>query len=126
MKRQIALFGPALAPLLELSLLLDKHEYSVFVVEAKRPIERLLEGATSTDALIVYLSGDENVVDLQRALDASTGDVVIFLAPHFPMRAALARIMNKYGATVMRGDERPLFIIATLIALMTGRFGASA
>jgi hypothetical protein len=125
-RRRVTLIGPELGPLLELSLLIDKQEYGVYVIEARHPVERLLDGAGNSDAAIVRLSGDENVVDLRRALDAFTGDVMVLLAPSLPVRAAMARIMTAYGATVLRADEPPLFIVATLIALMSARLGASA
>ncbi len=127
MKKQIVIAGPDMSSLAELSLLLDKSEFSVFLVESRRPTERLLlEGAGQPEAMVIYQTGDENVVDLRKLLDAYEGSRILFLALRFPPHPAEARIINQYGATVLRHDERPLFIIATLIALMTSAFGASA
>jgi hypothetical protein len=127
MKKQIVIAGPAMSSLVELSLLLDKSEYSVFLIESKRPTQRLLlEGAGDPEAIVVFQTGEENVVDTRRLLEVYRGSRVLFLTQQFPPHAAEARIINQYGATVLRQDERPLFIIATLIALMTSAFGASA
>jgi hypothetical protein len=126
-KKQIVIAGPVMSSLVDLSLLLDKSTYSVFLIEARRPTQRLLvEGAGDPDAMVVYLSGEENVVDLRRLLDAYPGTRFLFLAPAFPPHAAISRIAMRYGATLLRQEEGPLVVVATLVALMASISGASA
>jgi hypothetical protein len=115
----VLLAGPSLDPLLQLSLLLDKRFYSVFVIEAKHPVRRLLlEGAGDPDAAVIHFVGGEDIVDLRRLLDAFPHTRFLFLVPQLPIRAAHARLIDRSGSTVLRSSESPLFVAATLVALM--------
>jgi hypothetical protein len=122
MKTQVVIAGPVLDALLELSLLLDKRFYSVFVIEAQHPVRRLLlEGAGDPDGAVVHLLGNENVVELRRLLEAFPSTRFIFLVAQMPLHAAAARMVGEHGSTVLRRDELPVFIMATLVALLAPR-----
>jgi hypothetical protein len=123
MKTQVLITGPSLEALLQLSLLLDKRFYSVFVIEAKQPVRRLLvEGAGDPEAAVVHLMGNENVVELRRLFEAFPHTRFLFLVSQLPLHAAEARIIAANGSTVLRRDESPVFIAATLVALLAARF----
>jgi hypothetical protein len=126
-KKQIVIAGPAMSALVELSLLLDKSTYSVFLIEARRPTDRLLlEGAGDPEAIVVYLNGEENVVDIRRLLDAYADARCLLLVPDFPPSPAISRIAASFGAALMRQSESPLVVVATLVTMMASVSGMSA
>lgn len=126
MRTQVVLAGPHLPALLELSLLLDKASYSVYAIESKSPVERLLEGGVEAEAAVVHLNGRENVGDLQRLFDCFPETRFILLADEFPPRAALARLVHRNASAILRAQEQPVFVVATLVAMLAAAFGASA
>jgi hypothetical protein len=121
MKTKVVIIGPSLESLLQISLLLDKRSYSIFVIEAKEPVGRLLlDGTGDPDAVVLHLTGSENVVDLRRLFDVLPHTRFLFLVKQLPLHAAVARIIASNGSTVLRSDESPVFAVATLVALLVG------
>jgi hypothetical protein len=120
-KKRMIIACRRLASALELSLQVDKSQYSVVIVEAEKPLTRVLDDSTSPDAAIVELTGRENAAELAGLLDGHAQTRFVFLASEFPPHAAIARIVRRNGSTILRREDEPIFVVANLIALLAGR-----
>jgi hypothetical protein len=93
--------------------------YEITAAESRRPVRaacRLVRGTPA--AMIVELSGAENVVDI-RTLLSFAGDVPVLLLTHdMPPSAAVARIVRSHGGEIMGLDQAPIVLVATLVALL--------
>ena len=114
----VALAGPDLTAMLELSAQLGVS-MSPTVIEAPQPVQSLLRQPVHAAAVVLQLTGSENVVDLRALLQSHQGIRFMFLAPSFPPHAAVARIIAEYGGTVLPAQGASIIAAATLVALLS-------
>ncbi|MDP9238692.1 MAG: hypothetical protein M3P30_15060 [Chloroflexota bacterium] len=69
-------------------------------------------------AIVMALDGMYNLVDVRAILAAGRTTRFVFLVPELPPKAALARVVSQYGATIISRDEAPMVLAATLIAML--------
>jgi hypothetical protein len=120
----VLLVGEQLPALVDIALQFDPASYATVVVQSARPLEHLLQPhSTEPAGVILALTGGENVADLQALLNAYPQTTFVFLAPAFPPRAAVARVVAEHGASILRASESPLTIVATMVMQMYQRQG---
>ncbi len=118
----IVLVGPALSPLMRLTLPFSEMRYGVTTIEAERPLRTARRWLrTMPAAMIVVIEGDENVADVRALLEASADARCLFLIPELPPRAALARIVATHGGAIVGSEESAAVIAGTLVALLADR-----
>ena len=107
--------------LIELSLL--AQDFGVHLCPSEQPLEdarhRLQQLHPQT--AVVLLDGDENVVDLRELLEVSPETACVLLSPRFPPSTALARVVDACGGAILRQEELPLLVVATLTAMLESR-----
>lgn len=118
MKLHILLAGPVLPQLAAVSAKLDAHEFSTTLLASPRPLARVLSDESDTAALIVYLAGNETLMDFHDLFDARPGTAVVFLLDSFPPPAAIRRLVDRNAAVLLRSGECPLVVVATLVSLL--------
>ena len=69
-------------------------------------------------AMIVSLDGNENVAEIRGLTRSAPETKFLFLVPHMPPRAAMARIINQHGSAILAQAEPPVVIVGTLVALL--------
>jgi hypothetical protein len=127
MKREVVILGPNLADLVDISVQLGPASYTTVVAETPSPFAYLTKAGTpDSDGVILKLNGRENVADFRSLLERFPRTSFVFLASEFPPHAAVARVVSQYSAAILRASESPLAIVATLVALIYQKQGASA
>jgi len=126
-KREVLILGPTLPELVDMSVQLGPASYTTIVAETRAPFEYMSPpGGQAPDGVIMKLNGRENVADFRALLYRHPSTSFVFLAEEFPPRASIARVVAQHSAALMRASESPLAIVATLIALIYQKQGASA
>jgi hypothetical protein len=74
-------------------------------------------------AIVYGLTTRENILDIRSLLSLSPETKFLFLAPAFPPSAALARVVNAHGSTILSRDEPIIVIASTLIAMLSAAPG---
>jgi hypothetical protein len=121
-RSDILLVGEEMAPLVEVSLQLDRAAYAISIALVRCPLDYLLQHPSrQPDGVIVLLTGNENVADFRAGCAAYPESTLVFLANHFPPRPAIARVVDQYYGAILRTTESPLTIVASLVALMFQR-----
>jgi hypothetical protein len=121
-KTDILFVGKEMGPLVEVASHLDPAAYAIAIAEAPRPFDYLLKhGSHQPAGVIVRLSGNENVADFRAVCSAYLESTLVFLADRFPLRPAVARVVDQYHGAILRATESPLAVVASLVALMYQR-----
>jgi hypothetical protein len=121
-KTEILMVGDRLGPLMEVSRQLDRHAYAVSIAEAARPLDYLLDHRSrQPTGVVVRLAGNENVAAFRAVGAAYPETSFVFLAPRFPPRPAIARVVAQYHGAILRSNESPLTTVASLVALIYQR-----
>jgi hypothetical protein len=117
-ERGVLLVGEDVSRLTEISRQFDPTTYATTISETGQSLRYLLQPhSTEPGAIILALNGRENVADLSDLFERYPETVFLFLAPDFPPRAAIARVVARNAAAILRLSESPAVIAATLIAL---------
>jgi hypothetical protein len=106
--------------LMDLTAALAGMRYKVVAIDTIRAIrsaERVAERQPM--AMIVSLEGTENVAEIRALIRSAPDTKFLFLVPHMPPRAAMARIVNEHGSAILAQDEPPVVVVGTLVALLT-------
>lgn len=105
--------------LMKLTVALGEMRYRVTSAESKTAL-RTARRMTAIDpaAMIIALDGTENVAEIRELLAMSGRTKFVFLADAMPPHAALARVVNGHGSTIISRDEAPVVIVSTLVALL--------
>jgi hypothetical protein len=94
--------------------------YRVTAVESAQPLQAATRLARREPAaLVVLLSGRENVVDMRTLVEACRRTRLLFLVAEMPPSAAMARIVRSAGGLILSASESPIVIVATLITMLT-------
>jgi hypothetical protein len=126
-KREVLILGPSLPELVDISVQLGPASYTTIVAETRAPFEYMSPpGGQAPDGVIMKLNGRENVAEFRSLLNRYPRTSFVFLAAEFPPHAAIARVVSQHSAAILRASESPLAIVATLIALIYQKQGASA
>lgn len=108
--------------LMELTVALSAMRFGVTAIEALVPLSAAARLARQRPAaMVVALHGEENLAEIRSLLERAHETKVVFLVPAMPPKAALVRIVNEHGATVLAQEEAPLVLAATLVALLAQR-----
>lgn len=108
--------------LMELTVALNAMRFGVTAIEPLVPLTAATRLARQCPAaMVVALSGDENLAEVRSLLERAHQTKIVFLVPAMPPKAALVRIVNEHGATVLAQEEAPLVLAATLVALLAQR-----
>jgi hypothetical protein len=101
---------------------LQGARYGVSLAEAPEPVRMARRLMQLRPAVIVIgLSGNESVVDLRDLLEGHGDTRVLLLAPRMPVRAAFARVADRYDAVILSREEPPIVIASTVIAMLAAR-----
>ena len=118
-RQSIALVDSDCAELMRLAVAFGQMGYSVSAAESRaitstaRDIVR-----TSPAAMVVALSGTENVVEIRELLTTAPTTRFLFLLQDMPPTAALARLINAHGAAALAKDDPSLLVVSTLVAML--------
>lgn len=116
---QIVLIDSDDGGLMAITVALTKLRFPVMAVQPRAPLSAAARLARREPAAIVMaLDGVYNLVDVRALLAAGGGTRFVFLIPELPPKAALARVVNQYSATILSKEEAPLVLAATLIAML--------
>jgi hypothetical protein len=127
MRSHIQIIGESLREIAGLVSLFNPNEFAVTISEAPVPFEHLLAGpAGPPEAIIIRLTGKENIADFLSLHALYTKSAFVYLAAQFPPPAAVARVVARNGGVMLSVTESHLVTAATLIALMYQRQPASA
>jgi hypothetical protein len=96
-----------------------------WTIETNRPIERLLDLAAPPAAVVLYLTGRENVADIRFLAARFPSTAFIFMSREWPPHAAMARAAA-VGGVVLRRNESAIVVSAALISLLAQGRAASA
>lgn len=106
---------------MSLTVALGEMRYRVTLAESRSVMSTASRLAgMEPAAMIVSLEGKENVAEIRDLLAVSGRTKFVFLVPAMPPPAALARIVNAHGSTIVCRDEAPVVIVSTLAALLAG------
>jgi hypothetical protein len=127
MRNHVQIVGESLGDVAGLASTFNPREFAVTVSENPAPIEYLLgDSGRSPEAVIVLLSGRENIGDVLSLHARHPATSFLYLSPQFPPSAAFARVVARDGGAILRATESPVVIAASLISLMFQREPASA
>jgi hypothetical protein len=119
MRPRIILAGAELDQMVRLSLLNPSGSY--LMIETDQPVAALLAPPLGeADAIVAFLSGHENVADLQALLAAYAPARCLLLVPDSPPHAAIARVVDRYGGAILPRNEAQIVVMATLLGLLSG------
>ena len=119
-KHGILMAGERTAPLVDISEYLDDDFYSMFLVQARRPMDYLLERRNWQPAgAIVRLVGDESAEGFLPVFQAHPATSFLFLLGTDLIDPELTGVVEGYGGTVIdAGEKSPQRIVEDLAALM--------
>jgi hypothetical protein len=127
MRNHLRIIGESLRDIAGLSPMFNRQEFTVTVSETPAPIDYLLgDSGRPSEAVIVLLSGRENIADVLSLHACHPRTSFMYLAPQFPPSAAFARVVARNGGAILRATESPVVIAASLISLLFQREPASA
>jgi hypothetical protein len=113
------------AALMELAVAFRGTPYEITAVEPARAMPAATRLARRRPAaMVVSLDGKENLAEIRALLSASPLTRFLFLVPGMPPSAALSRVVNASGASILAAAEAPIVVVATLVALLA-RDGSS-
>jgi hypothetical protein len=116
---QIVLVDSDPEALMAVTVALSSLRFKVMAVQPHDPLKAALRLAKrQPTAIVVALDGVYNLVEIRGILASGGPTQFVFLVPDLPPRAALARVVNEYGATILSNEEAPLVLAATLIAML--------
>jgi len=108
--------------LMELTVAMSAMRFGVTAIEPRVPLSAASRLARQRPAaMVVALDCDENLSDIRSLLAGAPETKVVFLVPAMPPKAALMRVVNEHGATVLAQEEAPMVLAATLVALLAPR-----
>jgi hypothetical protein len=126
MRNHVQIVGESLSKISGLAFLFNTSEFAVTVSETASPFDYLLTALPRRpEALIVSLTGRENIADLLSLHAGYPESAFVFLARQFPPSAAAARVVARHGGAILRETESPLVIAATMVMLLSQRRVAS-
>jgi hypothetical protein len=119
MKDEIVIIERDRRPLMELVVALRGTPYEITAVESAQPMSAAskLAGERPT-AMIVALTGKENVAEMRGLIDSCPRTQLLFLVPEMPPSAAISRIVRSAGGALLSREEAPIVVVATLISLL--------
>jgi hypothetical protein len=127
MRNHLRIIGESLGDIAGLASPFNPREFAVTVSETPAPSEYLLgDSDRPCEAVIVLLSGRENIADVLSLHACHPATSFLYLAPQFPPSAAFARVVARNGGAILRATESPVVIAASLISLMFQREPAPA
>jgi hypothetical protein len=126
MKQEVIIAGRDLRSLAALALGLGGGFGSPSLVESPHPVDDLAHRPRpEASAIVVYLTGKENVGDLLSMFRANSASRFLLLAPSYPPDGAVARVVAQYRSAILPAEASCVVVMATLIALLSS-LGARA
>jgi hypothetical protein len=122
----VVLVGADVDRLMALSLALGARAYEVTILRSDEPLLDALSYPGAPAAMLVSLTGHENVAEIRALLSARPATRFLLLTPRRPPSAAVARIVRTHGDVILPVDEPDLIVVATLIAVNAKRGSAGA
>jgi hypothetical protein len=121
-RREVVIVHHDERALMTLAVAFSDGPYEVTVADPVDTLGRACHLVARRPAsMIVALRGDELITEVRALLSISYRTSFLFLVPHMPPRAALARVVNAHGSSILSASEPTVIIVATLIGLMAQR-----
>lgn len=118
-RESVAIAGSDYDEAMTLVVALRQMGYSVIVSESRAILRTAHDLARCEPAaMVVSLSGAENVVEIRELLSIDVATRFLFLMPSMPPSAALTRLMNAHGAAIVAREDPTLLVVSTLVALL--------
>jgi hypothetical protein len=115
----IAIVDSDYEALMRLTVAVGQMGYGVNASESRTTLRSAVELARhEPEAMVVALKGTENIAEIRELLSMNTTTKYLFLVPAMPPSAAMARLLNRHGATTLAHSESTLVVVSTLVALL--------
>jgi len=119
MSSEVVILSSDQAALMELTVAFQGAPYDITAVESVRTMPTATRLAQRHPAaMVVSLDGNENLTEIRALLLASPITRFLFLVPGMPPSAALSRVVNASGASILAAAEASIVVVATLVALL--------
>jgi hypothetical protein len=126
MSGTLVIAGKELSDLAALAVEMGRSLGSPVLVETSTPVDDLTKTPRrEASALVVFLTGRENVGDLLSMFRANRGVPALLLSPSYPPDGAVARIVAQNLSTVLPAGTPALLIAATVVALLSSHTARS-